>query len=209
MRVYRVLLAIGAAVAAVVTAFVVYAALNDTQTASGTLNATSTSADLYICEPSGGPGPACGPDDSGADETVFEGIEDIRPGENRTWDLRLVNVGTVDLFMTKVGLVVVESSDPGLDCPSGTLQPGQNSSGEISTAGVFALGKAGDEANDNPLRADGMDAITPESSAEPKRNIKIAAGDYEDVRLRLRLRGDVSQDCDANEWKATWTFEAS
>ena len=70
MQLRRVLLVVGVGLAAAVTAVVVYAQLDDSQTAAGTINATTRSADLYICEPDSTPGPACGSDDSGADEAV-------------------------------------------------------------------------------------------------------------------------------------------
>ncbi len=88
------------ALAGAVSAGIVLAQLGDTQTASGTINATTTSADLYICEPDSTPGPACGSDDSGADETVFETLEDIRPGDRVEWAVRLQNVGVVDWLVT-------------------------------------------------------------------------------------------------------------
>jgi len=61
---------------------VAFAQLSSVQRASGSINVTSSaSADLYICEPNSTQGPDCGADDSGADELVFETVEDMLPGD--------------------------------------------------------------------------------------------------------------------------------
>ena len=52
----------------------IYAQLSDTQTASGAVNVTSTSPDLYICEPDGTAGPDCGADDSGVTSRMLSSI---------------------------------------------------------------------------------------------------------------------------------------
>lgn len=183
----------------------VYAQLGGTQTASGSVNVTTTSADLYICEPDATPGPVCGSDDSGADETVFETLEDIRPGETVQWDLRLKNVGTEDWIVTGVTLDLVETVDPGGDCPDESLGP--LSVGFPGFApGVSTLGKAGDDLNDNAQI--GQPFFPRESEADPLRAVSVivAAGDYEDVRLRLRLDQSGTENCDGNEWTASWQF---
>ena len=182
---------------------IVVAQLTDTQTATGTITATSTSADLYICEP-GVPGPACGTDDSGADEIVFETIEDISPGEVIQWDLRLVNTGPVDFLISQTTLLTVtELTDPGSDCPDGVLVKGPLPSGSGSDFGIFVLGKAGDDLNDNPQGVLGASPHLNESGTYVG-NIKIAAGDYEDVRLRLQLSVANTDNCDGNEWTVTY-----
>ena len=213
MKLSRILLVVGAGIAAVVTAVVVYAQLDDSQTAAGTINATTTSADLYICEPGGTP-PACGPDDSGADETIFETLEDIRPGEVVEWALRLTNVGTVDWTVTGALLTVTETTDPGGDCPNpgfaNALGAGVDPvTGFDSFGGVFILGKAGDSQNDNPTGVSGVPLFRRNASGATRRNIFVAVGDYEDVMLRLQLPGVGTENCDGNEWTVTWTFTVS
>jgi len=217
-------------------AAVALAQLTDTQTASGTLTASSTSADLYICEPGGVAGPACGPDDSAADETVFETLENIRPGQVVQWDIRLQNAGAQDLLLTGVALNIAEVADPGSDCPDTALQAGRliivssgSSSAARPTAGVYVLGKGGDDLNDNiPFASFGTSSILPlvpafsrESSTFSTVHIKIAAGDFEDLRLRLELVAFVvseffpaptpasTANCDGNEWNVSWQFTAS
>jgi len=199
-------------VAVGVVAGVALAQMTDSQTASGTITATSTSADLYICEPDSTPGPACGSDDSGADETVFETLEDIRPGDTVQWDIRLRNGGTVDWTVTTVTLTVVEILDPGADCPANALLPGRYPpTAGISEAGVFVLGKAGDDLNDNAAAGSvqGAHYFTREFNANtfPSAvHIRVAAGDYEDLRLRLQLSGSGTENCDGNEWNVSWAF---
>jgi hypothetical protein len=199
-------------VAAVAIAALVYAQLADTQTASGSISATSTSADLYICEPSGTPGPGCGSDDTGADEIIFETLEDIRPGATVEWDLRLKNVGTVDWVITNVVLGITETVDPGADCPDITalLQGNHPATGSESEAGVFILGQSGDPVNDNPAGLTGVPSFRRDDSpGSTLRNILIASGDYEDVRLRLQLSGSGTDSCDSNEWDVSWEFTVS
>ena len=191
-------------VAVGVVAGVALAQLTDSQTASGTITATSTSADLYICEPDSTPGPACGSDDSGADETVFETLEDIRPGETVTWDVRLKNVGTDDWVLANAVLTVVETADPGGDCPDNVLWSGRNLFDQWTNAGAFILGKAGDSINDNPVPGSSFFLFRwdyPEARAA-----KVAAGDYEDIRLSLQLNTYGTENCDGNEWNVSWAF---
>lgn len=204
---WRIILLGGAAIAAaVVVAAVVYAQLGDTQTASGTVNVTTTSADLYICEPDTIKGPACGSDDSGGDETIFETLEDMLPGDQVSWDIRLKNVGSEILVISGVGLSITETVDPGADCPNFALQQGSGSFGQ-SSGGVFILGKNGDSSNDNPDFVSGFPQFKREGSFQ-LRTIGVAPGDYEDLRLRLRLNPSGTDDCDGNEWNASWQFTA-
>ncbi len=187
---------------------VVFAQLGDTQTASGTVNVTtSASADLYICEPDSTPGPDCGSDDSGGDESVFETFEDMLPGDVVKWDIRFKNVGTEHLLVTKGGQwepeTVVETLDPGNDCPDGALR------GPFPTS-VTVLGKNGDEVNDNIRDSlSGVTVFLRESlfpSQSSRVHIKIAPGDYEDLRLRLELGAAGTEHCDGNEWNVSWDF---
>lgn len=211
-------------------ALFVYAQLSDSQTASGTVTVSSTAADLYICEPGATPGPDCGADDSDADETVFEGLENIRPGEIREWDIRLKNTGTEDFVVTGAPITILETTDPGGDCPDNALQPVQMGFFfPPAVPGVLLVGKNGDPVNDNPSGLTGLPAFAYESFGFVQtRNIKIAAGDYEDVRLRLQLPFGISsspsptafptatpasptpagsiENCSGNEWSVSFVF---
>ena len=203
---WRSLLALtGGLVAAAALLGVAVAVLTDSQTATGTITATSTSADLYICEP-GVPGPACGSDDSGADEIVFETIEDIIPGETVEWDIRLQNVGTTDWTLSDVTVTIVETVDPGSDCPDPALVNGRNLINQSSAAGAFILGKAGDEINDNPSQ--GASFFLIRWTSHQGHAVLVAAGDYDDIRLRIELPTSGTENCDGNEWSITYVFDA-
>ena len=210
------LIAIAASlVAAGALGAVVFAQLGDTQTSSGTINVSTTSADLYICEPDSTPGPDCGSDDSGADETVFETLEDMLPADRVQWDIRLKNVGTEHWIVTAGGqfdpvtfdppVTVVETLDPGDDCPDGAL-------GEPFPTSVTVLGKNGDELNDNivvdsPQHVPGATFFLRESLFPSQSNrvqIIVAPGEYEDLRLRLELDAAGTENCDGNEWSVSW-----
>jgi len=190
----------------------VYAQLSDSQTASGTVNVTTTSDDLYICEPGAAPGPACGPDDSADDETIFETVEDLRPGDTSQWDIRLKNIGPVMWRITGVALSIVETADPGADCPSNALQAARHpTNSEPSPSGVFILGKAGNDLNDNDLSGPGdpigfLRWFNP-GGATRYAQVKVAPGDYEDMRFRLQLLSVPGvENCDGNQWTASWNF---
>src|SRR3990172_6311797 len=148
----RLIIAAASLLAAVALGAAVWAQLSGTQTASGTVTVSSTSASLYICEPNSTPGPDCGSDDNVADEAVFETLENIRPGQTAQWDIRLKNVGTESFLVTGLTLNIAEASDPGGDCPDNALQPGPHPSAAylVTTGGVSVLGKGGDDLNDNP-----------------------------------------------------------
>ena len=198
-------------------ASVVFAQLGDSRTATGSLNVSTTSADLYLCEPNNVVGPTCGSDDSLADEAVFETLEDLLPGDRAQWDLRLKNVGTRDWWVTGVTLNILETDDPISaatgDCPSGALR------GEFF-GGLTVLGKGlqvipgtgdtgdtilYDEVNDN---FQGPPPGVPRFRGKiyGELPIRVASGDYEDVRLRLQLDYVGTEYCDANQWEAAWQF---
>ena len=217
-------------------AVVVYAQLTDTQTASGTITVSSTAADLYICEPNATPGPDCGSDDSDADEAVFETIEDLRPGQAIEWDIRIKNLGSADFLVTGVTLAITETADPGGDCPDGALQDARHPTSPFESpysfwggqgAGVFVLGKNGDDLNDNASNVAGVPQFVrwfnPQGYPQFV-NIRVASGDYEDLRLRLELPIVVpaptpaptpsptpagTGGCDGNEWSVSWVFEVT
>lgn len=206
----RLVLTTASLLVALALAALVYAQLSDTQTASGTVNVSTTSADLYFCEPDSTPGPACGSDDSGADETVFETLEDIRPGEIVGWDIRLQNVGSEDWRVTNVTLNISEAVDPGADCPDDSLRSGDPL--RATTAGVYILGKDGNPFNDNPFQLPGLSQFGWIEGGSPRtgtQNIKVAAGDFEDVRLLLHLIGSGTENCDGNEWSVSWEFSVA
>ena len=218
----RLVIALVALLVAVgVIAGVALAQLTDIQTASGTVTATSGAADLYICEPDPTTlDPACGSDDSGADEVVFESLENLRPGDVAEWDIRLKNVGSTTLRISAATLGITETADPGNDCPGGALLSSPMAYYDdhtffSSTAGVWILGKLTDPnswnyQNDNPTPSlPGFPVFRTHATPPTSFTIEIAAGDYEDVRLHLNMLGSGTENCDGNEWNVTWTFEAS
>lgn len=104
-------IALGALTLGIVLAF------SDTRTATGSVNATAGSTDLYICEGSRTqPGPQCVQDDMGADEDIFEGLEDLLPGRVSHWDIRIKNVGTTAWDVLTAAPQITIASDPGGDC---------------------------------------------------------------------------------------------
>ena len=108
---------IGFAVVGGLAGGVVMALWTGSQTASGSINATSGSADLHICEPNPAPSnPDCGNDDSGQDETIFEGLENLTPGDEVFGDMRLRNTGGNGWYVLAATTTVTEVSDPGNDC---------------------------------------------------------------------------------------------
>ena len=181
----------------------VFANFGDTQTASGGVNVTTTSADLYICEPGGTIGPDCGADDSEADEIIFETIEDLLPLESASWDIRLKNVGSEPWIVSSAGARKVETVDLGDDCSDNLLR-------FLGQQGVLILGKEGDTVNDNPIES-GFTRFgridDPGGGSESYVNIKVAPADYEDIRLQVFLPGGPdTEGCDDNEWNVFWEF---
>ena len=86
---------------------------------------------------------------------------------------------------------------------------------------MTVLGKNGDEVNDNPPAGthQGVTFFLRESLFPSQNNrveIKVAPGDYEDVRLRLELKVTVSHpfptpptstvNCAGNVWNVSWDF---
>lgn len=106
-------------------------AITDSQSTSGTITATSSGVDLYVCEASDAvQGPTCASDDSGADEIIFEGPDDLHPGETIQWDLRLKNIGVQLWQVTTAQPVITIASDPGGDC--GVLLEGEPTLGHLA-----------------------------------------------------------------------------
>ena len=194
------------------TASIVWAQFSDTQTSAGTISASSTTADLVICDvtrsqsaptptPTDQPGPTpvpggCETDDSGDDETVFENFENLRPGGVTKWQIRLRNVGTVPFTITAVQLTILELADPGGDCPDGVLHaypyPGD--------AGALIV----DSVSDGPYVAG---APTFHRQGDPSPNtLTIAPGNGKTVELGLQLAGVGSENCDGNQWSVSWQW---
>lgn len=206
MKQLKLLGLLGTLSALAIGAGLAYAALGDTQSASGSVNVSTTSADLYICEPGNAAGPACGSDDNDGNEAIFESLEDLRPGQTAQWDVRLKNVGTVPFMVTGVTLTTAENNDPGSDCPEGSLtSSGPSDSYYNYPYGISLLGKNGDPANDNPYNNNDIPAFSGETDYQGY-GILIAPGDYEDVRLRLRLQLQNTANCDGNAWNVAWNF---
>jgi len=90
----RLLIALGVTAGTLALLAGLVLAFSDSQTSAGAVNANSASVDLYICEASEAtPGPTCAGDDSGPDETIFEGMENLLPGQSFHSDIRLKNIG--------------------------------------------------------------------------------------------------------------------
>lgn len=191
---------------------VVLGAWTGTQTASGTLNATTASPDLYLCEPED-TGVGCGPDDSGPDEIIFEGLEDLLPSSFTSSNLRLRNIGTNPLDVLSAVPVVTEVADPGSDC---SLTPGVT---------IRVLGKVPyvvglwESVNDNHgvafANATGVQTFAralddPLYYQDPGYGVAvhIAAGDYEDFQVDVMLPATVPDACEENVWDVTIAWQA-
>ncbi len=114
-----------------------------TQTTSGDVSATSGSPDLYICEPNADPlNPDCGPDDSGADETIFEGTEELLPGGHVWAPVRLKNLSETEPLKILGTTVTVGGATPD-DCDEALWDELQKS----ENVSVWILGKWADLAD--------------------------------------------------------------
>jgi len=201
---------------------VAFAQLSSFQRASGSINVTSSvSADLYICEPNSTGGPDCGADDSGADELVFETVEDMLPGNVIQWDIRLKNIGTEDWMVVSAEVDINETLDPGNDCGvidiplrPPVIRPGPYVPGItiLVDGGDNLLGEngVGPRYSDQGVAvflAEGNYLATSDFFWE--QHIKVAPGGFEDLRLRLELDQAGTTNCDGNEWDVGWTFHVS
>jgi len=94
----------------------------DTRALEGQVSVASPLPELlYICEPTGPDPEPCPGDDSGADEIIFEGLEDITPGRTVSYDIRLRNISdqsgsNVDWDISALSIDITEVVDPGDDC---------------------------------------------------------------------------------------------
>jgi predicted ribosomally synthesized peptide with SipW-like signal peptide len=98
-------LVIGAVVAVLAVAGT-QALFTDSQTASGDVNAGTL--DLYLLEPSTA-------DDAGANEIIFEGTENLTPGNFVTYGLRIRNDGNVPFSIAALDF----SGSLGAECDAG------------------------------------------------------------------------------------------
>lgn len=203
---WRPVLIILTVVLAGLTTAVAVASLTTSQSTTGSINATSESVDLYLCETPQTTGPECGDDDSGADETIFEGLENLRPASVTSQRLRLKNVGTSDLTIVSAGLLVTEVADPGIPCDPGVLYPLEPP--PLTTAVVPGVTILTDNLGDDVSGMPNTQSFARTSNSGFAYNLKIGAGSYEDVLLSFALSGQGSQDCDGNEWNVSWTFTA-
>lgn len=204
----------------------------NSQVASAELTAASSSDfTLHICEP-GAAAPTATPlepegwcpvdDDGGGvdlrDELVFEDVSSLTPGEIVLWDVRLVNAGNAsawDLWSYDVDIAEKPDGDPGDDCTvplellnlfdlgvaigDGGTFPDPNQHGGRLTYDVY---------NDNH-----NDPITgvPDAIELPPyaRVVHVEAGEYEDVRLRVRLPADAGNECLDTTWTLSIQFNVA
>jgi len=120
-RILVTVLMFGAA-AAVGAGLAIATPWTDTRALSGQVSVASPLPDLlYICEPTGPDPEPCPGDDSGADEIIFEGLEDITPGRTLSYDIRLRNISdqsgsNVNWDISALSIQITEVVDPGNDC---------------------------------------------------------------------------------------------
>jgi len=197
-----------------------------TQTTSGSVNATSSSVDLYICEPNADPAnTGCGPDDSDADETIFEGTENLLPGSIVWAPVRLRNVGSSALDITGFDASVEKVSDPGNDCPQRpTATPRMLGKWWVNPNDhKYHYGCSPGAGNDNHYYGQTYELPTfygttmngavkqddcPNSS---EYGVHIATGDYEDMAVEVRLPLNELPSCEDVVWSITvsWYVRAT
>ena len=200
MKRLKIAISLSALLVFAVTAAVVIAQLADVQTASGNVSVTSTSADLYICEPGTATPPGCGSDDNGGDEAIFETLEDIRPGQIVWYDIRMKNIGDVTWTVMNVTLTITETSDPGGDCPDDALGPG---------VAIFMQTPYPSQAGVYPHYTDavpGAPVFRRWSSTTYTGAIKASPSGYNDVSLALQLSATGTENCDGNVWNVSWVW---
>ena len=208
---WRTALIVAVLAAAGLMVSVVCGVWTGTQTASGTVNTTSVSPDLYLCEPES-EGVGCGPDDSGADEIIFEGLEGLLPSSFTSASLRLRNIGANPLDVLSAEPVVAETADPGADC-------------DVTPDVVIrVLGKVPyftgffESVNDNHgaafANATGVQPFAralddPRYAQYPGYGVAvhIAAGDYEDFVIDVILPATAPDTCEENVWDITIAWQ--
>ena len=195
---------------------VVFGVWTGTQTASGTVNATTDSPDLYLCEAEG-EGIGCGQDDSGSDEIIFEGLEDLLPASFASSNLRLRNVGANSLDVMSVELVVTETADPGNDCDV-TPEVKIGVLGKVPYSAEMSFPFRTPSINDNHgsqfasdnglqlfIRAVDDPLYIEESGFGMA--VHIDAGDYEDFRVDVILLASTPDACEENVWDITIAWD--
>ncbi|OGO47045.1 MAG: hypothetical protein A2W34_07515 [Chloroflexi bacterium RBG_16_64_32] len=204
---WRLIAIAGVAVAVGLTVSVVLGVWTGTHTASGTVNTISDSPDLYLCEPES-EGVGCGPDDSGADEIIFEGLENLLPVSYTSSNVRLRNIGATALDVLSVEPVLTEVADPGADCdftPDVLIRV----LGQVPYVSGFWW-----TVNDNHsvtfANATGLQSFAraiddPRYSGSPGYGVAvhIAADDYEDFQVDVILPATAPDACEENVWDIT------
>lgn len=165
----------------------------DTQTSSGQVNVVSAYPELlYICEPAGPDPEPCPGDDSGADEIIFEGLEDLIPGHTASYDVRLRNISdegdaNVDWDISALSIDITEVVDPGDDCDT------------VPTAWLEVT-----SANDNHDSADppipGSPIFWGAQCGSHLCIVHVAPGEHEDMRALAELPLDTPTECEGNAW---------
>lgn len=234
-RLFALGLVLTAAAAGLVTA-VAIAIIFDQQSTSGVVNLASVgeAETLYICDAQGFPSTTlqpvplptpiaqtihCVSDDTGADEMIFEGDEDLIAGAEKTWDIILWNtsdfpwdIPDFDFDYPTLGKLVdvqiTEVSDPGPDC---TALPTVDAI--IGQAGARVLANGGTSTSDDDQPTSG--ALTPSQgyfspSVGTDRIPHVRPGEAEILRLRASVDLAVGNECVGNEWSISisWSVVA-
>lgn len=176
----------------------------DSQNTFGEIQVTSGSADLYVCEPTGTSGdPICPGDDSGADEIIFEGDEDMVPFSVRNWDLRLVNNGDLAWDVHEIIFTLNEVADPNSDCD--VLPTGQQTGFFDAPPGFPTLIALAPDADDHTSAGGGR--YTPPFEFMPNNTrVHVAPGDYEDIRIASAMPGSLPTSCRGNVWSMSFSL---
>ncbi len=227
-------LVLTAAAAGLVTA-VAIAIFFDQQSTSGTVNLASVgeAETVYICDAQGAtigtandtlqpvtlPPPIdqtihCESDDSGPDEMIFEGDEDLIPGAEKEWDIILWNtsdfpwdIPDFDFDYTDLGLgklvdvQITEVSDPGLDC---NAEPDIDASilfHRLRADGTFPGGSTADHDPSGSFMAlQGSQGYPLEPDLTANRIPHVQPGEAEVLRLKASMDLAVGNECVDNEW---------
>lgn len=192
-RILVTVLMLGAA-AAVGAGLAIASPWTDTRTLSSEVNVASPYPDLlYICEPTGPDPDPCPGDDSGADEIIFEGLEDITPGRTLSYDIRLRNISdqseaNVDWDISAVSIQITEVVDPGDDCDA------------VPTVWLEIT-----SANDNHHAGStppipGSPSFGPSLCQLYECFVHVAPGEHEDMLALAELPLDTPMECEGNAW---------
>jgi len=182
-----------------------------TQTASGGVNATVTTApNLYLCEPDGGD---CGQDDSGADEQLFENAENLLPNTFASDRLRLRNTGGQSLDVVRAVTTVSETADPGADC---AVLPTVRIGLDLPLGpGPFPFPLPHDNHGPSFAQTQGLQVFF-RTVDDPRYDgsfgfegqaIHIASGGHEDFTVQVLLRGDTPSACEDNAWNISISWQ--